>query len=196
MDKGKYSTYEIRCRAVEAVLNGQPAPSIAEAYGVHKASVYRWIARYNETDGVSGLVRKPVSGRPRKLAELTEEELENIVLHPASRFGYETDFWTCRRLVHVVEKQTEVSVSFTTMWRRLREMGLTYQKPEKRYAEADDEERRAWLKKELPKIKRAVKRYRAVLYFEDECSVSLAPILGKTWARRGKTPTQKVTVAI
>jgi len=193
MEEHEYSTYQVRCRAVTAVLNGWPASTVAETYSVHRGTVYRWLARYREEDGVAGLTRRPVSGRPRKLAELTEKELEDIVLSPASRFGYETDFWTSRRLVQVIEKETGVRVSIQTMWRRLREMDLTYQKPERRYAQADDEERRRWLEEDLPRIKEVVSRYHAVLYFEDECSVSLTPILAKTWAPRGQTPVQKVT---
>ena len=72
-------------------------------------------------------------------------------------------------------------------------MDFTYQKPEKRYAQADDEERRRWLEEDLPRIKEVATRHHAVLYFEDECSVSLTPMLGKTWVPRGQTPVQKVT---
>ena len=32
-----------------------------------------------------------------------------------------------------------------------------------------------------------------MLYFQDESGVSLIPVLGKTWAPKGKTPTVKVT---
>jgi len=80
MEEHEYSTYQVRCRAVTAVLNGRPASTVAETYGVHRGTVYRWLARYREEDGVAGLTRRPVSGRPRKLAELTEKELEDIVL--------------------------------------------------------------------------------------------------------------------
>ena len=46
---------------------------------------------------------------------------------------------------------------------------------------------------EAPKIRKAVKKYRALLYFQDEANVSLTAFLGKTWAPRGLTPRQKVT---
>ena len=32
-----------------------------------------------------------------------------------------------------------------------------------------------------------------MLYFQDESGVSLTPVLGKTWAKKGKTPKIKVT---
>ena len=80
-----------------------------------------------------------------------------------------------------------------TIWRRLREAGLTYQKPERQYFETDDEARDEWLKQTLPKIHAAVRKYRAILYFQDEANVSLTAFLGKTWAPRGKTPKARVT---
>ena len=45
----------------------------------------------------------------------------------------------------------------------------------------------------MPKIRRAVKKYRAILYFQDESNVSLTAFLGKTWAPCGKTPKGPVT---
>jgi transposase len=38
-----------------------------------------------------------------------------------------------------------------------------------------------------------VRKYRAILYFEDEASVSLTAMLGKTWAERGRPRKVRVT---
>ena len=44
-----------------------------------------------------------------------------------------------------------------------------------------------------PKIRKTVRKHKALLYFQDEANVSLTAFLGKTWAPRGLTPRQKVT---
>lgn len=192
--KYSYSTFEIRKRAVKAVcLYGLSVANVAIAYQVNRSTIHRWVKRYKIAHGDHGLVRKPVTGRPHILSSLDDDELLSIILNPASIFGYETDFWTCGRLCHVVGQKFKVTVSKNTVWRRLREAGLTYQKPERRYFEASEKERQKWIKTELPKIRRTVKRYNAILYFEDESNISLTALLGKTWAPRGKTPVQKVT---
>ena len=103
-------------------------------------------------------MRRPTSGRPRTLAQLTEEELRNIVLQPASQFGYETDLWTVSRLHIVIEEQYRVSVSKDTIWRRLREAGLTYQKPERQYYELDEEARQEWLRSDRSEASRRTVR--------------------------------------
>ena len=103
---------------------------VADAYETDRSTIFGWVNRFQE-EGEEGLVRRPTSGRPRKLQDLTEEELRNIVLQPASDFGYETDLWTAGRLHTVIEDQYRVRVSKDTIWRRLREAGLTYQKPDR-----------------------------------------------------------------
>jgi transposase len=77
--------------------------------------------------------------------------------------------------------------------RRLHEAGLTYQKPEREYFELSEEERQEWVRTEVPKIRAAVQKYHAILYFQDEANVSLTALLAKTWAPRGRTPKQTVT---
>ncbi|MGH7158439.1 MAG: IS630 family transposase [Candidatus Saccharimonadales bacterium] len=192
MDGRKNSTYELRVRAVRAVLRGRSMSDVADAYETDRSTVCRWVKRF-QADGEEGLERRPTSGRPRTLEDLTENELRNIVLQPASDFGYESDLWTVGRLHAVIEDKYRICVSNDTIWRRLREAGLTYQKPERQYYELDEESRQDWLRTDVPKIRKTVEKYRAILYFQDEANVSLTAFLGKTWSPCGQTPKAKVT---
>ncbi len=192
MSEKNYSTLEMRVRAIDAVLHGQAKGEVVRAFGVDRGTLYRWVNRY-EHDGTDGLHRKVGSGRPRTLKELDEEELREIVLQPASTFQYETDLWTVGRLHRVITERYQVDVSKDTIWRRLREAGLTYQKPEREYYEANEEARQKWRRYEVPKIRRTVEKYRAILYFQDESNISLTAFLGKTWSPCGQTPKAKVT---
>jgi transposase len=193
MSRGGYSTYDIRVRAVQAVVHlGLAVGDVATAYSTDRTTLFRWIQRY-EQQGEDGLHRRVGSGRPRKLRNVDSQRFWNLVLQPATKFGYETDLWTVARVHQVVQEKLKVVVSRDTIWRRLREAGLTYQKPERQYFETDDEARQEWLEDILPKIRETVRKYRAILYFQDEANVSLTAFLGKTWAPRGKTPKGRVT---
>lgn len=192
MSEGSHLPTSVRQRAVEAVWNGIPKSTVAHAYGVSRLTIYRWLNRV-EHDGPNGLGRRPGSGRPRKLEEMTEEAFKGIVLRPASDFGYETDLWTVGRLRWVIKDEYQIDLSNNTVWRRLREAGLTYQKPEREYYEIDPQAREEWLREELPRIRDTVQQHRAILYFQDESNVSLTAFLGKTWAPCGQTPRSKVT---
>jgi len=195
MIHGGYSTLEMRLAAVQAVSSsGLAVGHVAKAYGTDRTTVFRWIKRYAE-HGDIGLHRQAGSGRPRKLREMDNQRFWDLVLQPATHYGYETDLWTVGRVHQVVQETLKVVISKDTIWRRLREAGLTYQQPERHYFQADDKEREQWIDQQLPRIRETVRKYRAILYFQDEANVSLTPCLGKTWAPRGKTPKSEVTGA-
>jgi transposase len=192
MSQGRYSTLEVRSRAVEAVARGQPVGQVAEAFGVDRTTLFRWVQRF-DNEGTRGLQRRLGSGRPRLLAKFDKLALNDIVLDPASEFGFETDLWTVGRLRRVIQEKYGVTVSRDTVWRRLRDAGFTYQKPERRYFELNEEAREEWMRDEAPLIRAAVRKYQAILYFQDESNVSLTASLGKTWAFEGHTPHVRVT---
>ena len=79
---------------------------VADVFGTDRSTVFRWVQRFQPA-GSAGLNRQPGSGRPRKLQELAEDELQRLVLQPASDFGYETDLWTVGRLHRVICEQVE-----------------------------------------------------------------------------------------
>ncbi|MBM4076999.1 MAG: winged helix-turn-helix domain-containing protein, partial [Planctomycetes bacterium] len=46
------------------------------------------------------------------------------------------------RLHHVLQEEFQAAISLDTIWRRLRAAGLTSQKPERHYVQADDKIRK------------------------------------------------------
>ena len=186
----KNSTFEVRKRAIEALLGGMGVGQVSMAYGIDRTTLYRWSAKYEE-GGVEGLYRRGGSGRPR--ANAGEGNLLPLVLSSPLDSGFESDLWTVARIHQVLTSQESVQCSKMTIWRRLVEAGLTYQKPERRYYESDDEARMKWRRYEIPKIRRCLAKNRAILYFLDESNVALTPCLGKTWSVRGTTPQAVVT---
>lgn len=188
----KYSTYEVRQRAVQAVLNGMAIVDVATAYQTDRSTIHRWLTRFQK-QGDQGLQRAPVAGRPRVLSSLRVRDWRRIVLKPASQFGFDSDLWTSRRVRQVVQRLYHEAVSTRTIRRRLTEAGLSYQKPERQYFQINEKERKRWLREEVPAILETVRKYQAILYFEDEASVSLQAFVGKTWGLRGRTPKVKGT---
>lgn len=194
MKRGPMPTFEVRRRAVDAVLlNGEQAPDVAETFGLGVSTVYRWVKKYSQHEDPEVLRHKKGAGPPQKLGPIEECELIWFVLQPAGEYGFETDLWTAQRLRVVVQKNFKKRISEDTVLRILRKWGFTYQKPEKRYVQANDEAKRQWIRSTWPEIREFARRHRAILYFEDECNISLSAVLGKTWAPGGKTPVIKMT---
>src|SRR5580658_2480684 len=185
MDGANYSTFEVRLRAVRAVNEGMSIVDVARDYHTDRTTVHRWLQRFRESGRDDSLQRRPTSGRPRKLIGLDEAALRDIVLAPASRFGFETDLWTVSRLRAVLLDRFRERISEDTVWRRLREAGLTWQVPVREYFQADPVKRGVWLEETVPEIRNTLAEHRAILYCQDEATVALTPILGRTWAQRG-----------
>ncbi|MCP4472977.1 MAG: IS630 family transposase [Gammaproteobacteria bacterium] len=187
-----YSTKEIRERAVKAYTHGNSAINIAEMYDIHRTTVYKWV---NQKDINKTLERRssPGSGRPNKLTQKEITKILSIILDPASKYGFETDFWTIKRIIAIAKEKLKIHISKTTMYEMLYNEDYSYKKPEKRYYEADPEKQEEWINKTIPEIKKCLKKHKGILYFEDESTLSLTAVLGKTWGPVGKTTIQKST---
>ena len=133
MSQGRYSTMNgprVPSRALCDSKAALPAGQVAEVFGADRTTLFRWLKWYRREGEDSGLHRQTGSGRPRKLKELPGARLLRLILQPASSFGFETDLWTVGRVHQLVQEKMNVSISKNTIWRRLREAGLTYQKQE------------------------------------------------------------------
>src|SRR5207244_10996505 len=101
--------------------------------------------------------------------------------------------WTCQRIRQVISAELNLVVSVPTLWRELKKLKLSCQKPERRALEQDPKARARWIAPEWPRIKRLARKQRALLFFVGESVVRLTPTVGRTWAPVGKTPIVRVT---
>lgn len=188
----KYSTLQIREKATQAHSNNQPITSISKMYNFHRSTIHRWIEKNSRGKSLERR-QAPGSGRPSKLSDKQIKKITKLILKPASAYGFETDFWTIRRIISLAKKYLKIKISKTTMYEILYNEDCSYKKPEKRYYEANQAEQQEWIKKGIPQIKKCVKKHRGILYFEDESNVSLNAVLGKTWGPIGVKSIQRST---
>lgn len=116
-----------------------------------------------------------------------------IVMHPATRYGFENPLWTCGRIREVLRKELALKVSVPTVWRGLRLLNLSSQKPERRAIEQDPVARKKWLEEEWPAIRGLAKQEKALLFFQDEAGIHLTSTVGRTWGLVGRRPSVPVT---
>ena len=96
---------------------------IANMYGIHRVTVHRWINRSKSDASIS---RLPGSGRPSVLTDRQAAKLLRMILKPASKYGFETDFWTSSRIMTIANKKLGVVVSRSTMSKMLRDADYSY----------------------------------------------------------------------
>ena len=135
--------------------NGKGVREVARLVGASPSSVGRWRDAYDER-GEEGLNAKPHPGAKPKLSDRQRARLAQELLKGPRAHGYSTDLWTLRRVAEVIEKRFRVRYNHCHVWRVLRKMGWSSQKPERRGREQDEEAVREWRRKEWPRVKKGL----------------------------------------
>jgi hypothetical protein len=137
-------------------------------------------------------VKKP-RGRDWLLPIDARQFLTDIVKQPATLYGFEDPYWTAKKIMVMIDRQFSIQLSRVTAWNYLRRSNLTPQKPGTLYREQDPGKRAHWLDTELPAIQRYAATHNALVFFQDETGVSLAPSTRSTWGTRGRTPVMRIS---
>ena len=184
-------SYRIRAITLREKMH-YSVKEISKIFGVKYESVSRWFVNYRR-GGIEALKQRKAKGNDCILKDADLEWLQNVLQDNALEYGFSTPLWTGTYVRILFRREKNISLDRTTVWRYLIRLGLSFQKPEKRYSQQDKNLVKQWINKEWPAIQDWAQKNRAIIYFEDESGVSLAPVVGKTWAPIGETPIVRVT---
>jgi len=175
-----------RRQAVAVVHLGESPEVVARVYGVNRSSVYRWLKRAQQSDG---LVAKPHPGPAPRLSPQQHRELENLLQQGAQAHGWHNPLWTCARVAQLIHRYFGVSFHHDHVGRFLRiRLNWSPQKPRRRARERDEVGIAYWKHVRFPRIAQAAQRRGAHLVFLDESGYMLTPTVRRTWAPRGSKP--------
>ena len=178
----------MRLHAIEATKAGMKATDLALAYGVHRRTVFRWLADFYK-GGEQALKAKPIPGRPPKLAEPQMQSLSQAVTDQTPlQHGFEVGLWTLSILRELIRRQFGHTMSLSSVSRVMSLLGITVQKPLYRAWQQDPERVRKWETEEFPAIKKQARAQDATVFFADEAGIRSDYHTGTTWAPAGQTP--------
>jgi len=146
-----------RRRAVALLEQGLGVREVARRVGASSSSVVRW-KEVVEEGGLEALAPKPVPGRPPRLSGSQKEKILKLLLKGARAHGYGSDLWTLPRVAHVIEKHFGGSYHPAHVWKILRALGWSAQKPERRARERDEGAIEHWRRRRWPHIKKRSSR--------------------------------------
>src|SRR5438874_330100 len=99
-----------RLLAVRRLLEGYSSTEVAEFLEVDPRSVRRWLERFRR-DGESGLLARPVPGRPAKLTTTQEKVIRRWLGEDPTTHGFATELWTGARLADLIRREFAVSLN-------------------------------------------------------------------------------------
>ncbi len=78
-----------------------------------------------------------------------------LLMHRSIKVGYSTDLWTLKRIAEIIEKRFRVSYRPCHVWKVLKSLGWSCQRPESRALQRDEEAIRKWKRYQWPRIKKS-----------------------------------------
>jgi transposase len=130
-----------RLLAAIAYKNGVTQTELAEWYDVQRRTIYNWLTRLDTDESPEQAVSDDKrTGRKRKLSEEQQEEFEETVHGSPSKVGIDAPAWTPALVQQFLKETYGVEYSIPSCRRLLKEAGLSYQKPRRKAAEADETE--------------------------------------------------------
>lgn len=143
-----------RKRAARLAAAGVTQAEVARRVGVSRQSVSRW-EKVREQGGVEALRRPKRFGRPRRLSDAQCEELARELKAGALAAGFPTELWTLPRIASLIEQRFAVRLAQSSVWRLLRELGWSVQRPTGQARERDERAIRTWKAKRWPQLKKS-----------------------------------------
>ena len=182
---------EIRKQAVRMEGLGYTNLKIAEALGVHHATVGRWLMQYREK-GVKG-IKSGKRGRPTGSCKLLSADDENrirrlIMDRSPDQFKLDYALWTRKAVRELIAQETGVDIAIRTVGTYLANWGFTPQKPLRKAYEQSPAKVEQWLKEDYPAIAEKAKDEGAEIYWGDETGLRTDSQHGRGYAPAGKTP--------
>lgn len=142
-----------RMEAARLLRAGINQSEVARRLGVHRQSVIRW-QRVLARTGPAGLKKAGRAGRKPKLSVQQLTTLESTLKAGPEALGYASGLWTLGRVRQLVEQQYGVRYNPSQVWRILRQLNWSCQRPAGRALERDEQAIRRWKRVEWPRIKK------------------------------------------
>jgi transposase len=142
-----------RMQAARLLEKGYSEAEVARRVDVSRQSINRW-ARSLRAGGRVALKRAGRAGRRPKLSEADLVRIEQCLKQGPEQFGYQTGLWTLPRVRRLIEAQCGVRYHPSQVWRILRKLNWSCQRPSGRALERDEEAIRRWKRYRWPQIKK------------------------------------------
>jgi transposase len=142
-----------RMQAADLFQKHVSQAEIARQLGVAHQTVSDWHEKWR-AGGRRALRSAGRAGRLPKVGEADLQRVDRALRKGPRTHGYPTDLWTLARVAEVIEKVTGVHYHPGHVWRLLRQMGWSRQRPARKAMERDDAAIERWVNERWPRVKK------------------------------------------
>lgn len=146
-----------RFAGLKLLRAGLNQSEVARRVKVCSQTVSRWAKTVSE-EGEKALRAAGRAGRKPLLDEKQRQQLVARLLEGPERLGYETPLWTCERVGHLIEQEFDVHYHSGHVWKLLRQLNWSPQRPAGRALERNEKAIREWKQQIWPAIKKKPKK--------------------------------------
>jgi len=142
-----------RLKAAKLFEEGVTQAEVSRQLGVHKQSVNRWHQTWKKK-GAKALKKAGRAGRKSRLRTEQLYQLCQGLKEGPEALGYGTSLWTTWRVADLIERQTGQKFHPGHVWRILRSLGWSCQRPVGRAIQRDEPAIQRWKRVRWPEIKK------------------------------------------
>ena len=142
-----------RLKAARLFQQGKTQAEVGRELQVSSMTVSRWWRSW-QAEGVEGLRAAGRAGRKRRLSEAQRKAIEKALHKGPLAHGYATDLWTLPRIRDLIEQITGIRYHEGHVWRVMRQLGWSLQKPTTRARERDEAAIQRWVHERWPQVKK------------------------------------------
>lgn len=140
-----------RRRGMRMLARGVVQAEVARSCEVSRQTVSRWSQMV--ADDPQAWRRQPL-GRPGAMSAAERAKLSKMLVAGALTSGFPTELWTLARIGKLIKREFGHAFSSVHVWRVIRGLGFSSQRPTGRAIQRDEAAILAWKTKRWPALKK------------------------------------------
>ena len=141
-----------RRKGMRMLARGVSQAEVARTLDVSRQTTSSWASKLAED--AQAWRRKPL-GRPSGLSSAQKRALDKALVAGAVVNGFPNELWTLARVAQLIEREFGLAYSTVHVWRILRELGFSSQRPAGRALQRDEAAIKTWRAKRWPALKKS-----------------------------------------
>ena len=134
-----------RLEAIQLLYKGNSRTEVCEQVGCSYDTLTSWLRKYLQ-GGLKALISPIRHQKHSRLSDEQQQQLKEMILTQSpTEYGIERQMWTGAIISEVIAQRFEVQLKDSRIYELLHELGLSYQRAHRDYANANPKVQKEWV---------------------------------------------------